>query len=143
MYHRSLFVFLSVSTLKSTFYRKSGFSMFLDNLSLALLEILDKNKYSYKTLAHVCNVSPEFIGKMVRKKASPTIKVLQKICDSLSITPNQLLGVDTSEELSYRSSMRVSDKNHQYPICPRCRANLPRHNQPFCDTCGQKLKWHY
>lgn len=143
MYYRSLFLQLSLCTLKGALYRKRGFSMFLDNLSLSLLEILDKNKYSYKKLAHICNISPEFIGKMVRKEAQPTITVLQKMCESLSTSPNQLLGVNVDKELTYRTPMQISNYKSAYPLCPRCNSALSRHNQPFCDKCGQKLKWNY
>jgi transcriptional regulator with XRE-family HTH domain len=123
--------------------------MFLANLSRSLLEIIEENKLTYEKLANNCDISARYMGKIINCNATPSVKVLQKICNNTNRTPNQLLRIDTNEELSFRSPLRVTEtrtlisnrvKTH-YMICPRCECFLLRHNQLFCCECGQRLKW--
>ena len=123
--------------------------MFLANLSRSLLEIIEENKLTYEKLAHRCNISTRYMSKIINCNATPSVKVLQKICNTTKRTPNQLLRIDTNEELSYRSPLRVTEirtltanrVKTQYMVCPRCECFLMRHNQQFCCECGQKLEW--
>ena len=54
---------------------------------------------------------------------------------------------DNSPE-TFRIPMAVNEirmfSNHTaFSVCPRCRINLEREYQSFCDRCGQALDWKY
>lgn len=125
--------------------------MFLDELSQSLLEIAEREKLSYKTMAHMCEISPRYMGRIIRKKSCPTMKVFQKICNGFKKTPNQMLKVkNNDEELLYREYLVVTtaidyefSKGHSvYAVCPRCEITIEREYQSFCDRCGQRLDWN-
>lgn len=50
---------------------------------------------------------------------------------------------------SYRAPMRVTELKYyplcpdlfSYPICPRCKNDIEREYQSFCEHCGQALNW--
>ena len=74
-----------------------------------------------------------------------------KICIGLEHTPNELLGITTTdEELAHRIAMQVVHYRKcpyfggsftTFPVCPRCKYNIDREYQPFCENCGQKMDW--
>ena len=123
--------------------------MFLDNLSTSLLRFCDENSLTYETASEQCNLSARYFGNIVRRKATPSVVTLEKICIGLETTPNDLLLPDTCQELSYRHPLSVSQirrfhfayEQTEYPICPRCGVALEREYQNFCDRCGQCLDW--
>lgn len=122
--------------------------MFLDDLSNSLLLICERKKYSYETAAELCGISRRYFGKIVCKKAVPSIAVLEKICDGLQHTPNELLGVQ-DHVISYRVSLPVTeistvegvDGMSRFPVCPQCGDVLNREYVNFCSGCGQRLDW--
>lgn len=139
----------SVCTLKTEYDRKCDFMNFLNNLSTALLRTIERDSLSYEKLAHTCDLSVRFITKIIHRQSVPTIKTLQKICESLNCTPNDLLLVSTEDSTSYRVPMLIKDfSTHDYQgeifcfvYCPRCQKILDREFQVFCGECGQKLNW--
>ena len=124
--------------------------MFLDRLSLSILQLCEENKLSYEAASERCGLSARYFGSIVRGNTAPTILTLEKLCVGLGRTPNQLL-LCTSIELgvSSRSPMSVTYiRCHQetfgssnYPVCPCCKATLDREYQAFCDRCGQCFSW--
>ena len=140
------------SMLKTSLDRKCGLSMFLDRLSASLLRICETQRLSYERAAELCGFSSRHFGKIVRKKCSPSLDVLEKIYEAFHITPNELVGI-TSEEhtelLAYRTPMPVttvyrfhfSTGDNVYPVCPQCGSTLEREYQAYCDRCGQCLSW--
>ncbi len=126
--------------------------MFLDNLSSFLLKYIETNNISYEKLALMCDISPEFVGRIIRRQAVPTISIVEKICEHLKVSPNQiLLQNDADRQLYYRVPMKVKDVvtiqyitgSITFAVCPRCKSKLPQRNQMFCNDCGQKLEWDY
>ncbi len=124
--------------------------MFLDNLSVSILQLCDQDKLSYESAAERCDLSSRFFGSIVRRESTPSIITLEKLCTGFDKTPNELLRISpASEALSYRSPMAVSqlkymrslDGINSYPVCPRCQTTLEREYQAYCDRCGQKLDW--
>ena len=133
-----------------TFYRKRGIPMFLDNLSVSLLQLCDSNDLSYERAAERCDLSSRYIGSIARWETAPSIITLEKLCTGFDKTPNELLRISTpSEELAYRCPMSVLHLRRlrstngwtSYPVCPRCGMNLDREYQSYCDRCGQMLDW--
>ncbi len=128
--------------------RKRVFSMFLDALSTALLQICNEENLSYEAAAEKVGCSPEFFGRIIRKRSSPTITYFERLCRGFERTPNQLLGIsDSVDELLHRIPMCVTKMrvipaaNLANPVCPRCNCSLEREYQAFCDRCGQHLLW--
>lgn len=123
--------------------------MFIDNLSLSLMLVCDVKKISQAELAKMCGISTRFLSKVICKRSVPTINSLEKICNSLSMTPNELLINSERNELHYRYAKRVvsvccynnCDKAEYHPVCPMCSYKIDREYQAFCDKCGQKLEW--
>lgn len=125
--------------------------MYLENLSSFLLKYIETNNISYEKLALMCEISPEFVGRIIRRQAVPTINIVEKICEHLKVSPNQILERDIDRQLYYRVPMKVKDVvtvqyitgSITYSICPRCKAKLSQRNQMFCNDCGQKLEWEF
>lgn len=127
--------------------------MFSKKLSSSVLSICDSRNFTYEIASELCDLSPRYFGSIVRGKTSPTVNTLEKLCVAFDRTPNELLGFSTTdEELSYRVTSQVRHYRRQpsfhcscstFPVCPRCRCNLEREYQSFCDRCGQKLGWDY
>lgn len=123
--------------------------MFLDNLSSSLQSICEKQSISQEKLAELCDLSSRFVGKIICKHSVPTLTSLEKMCDALNMTPNDLLLTLAEQELAYRAPKKVDavrcfrkqDEIKAYPICPQCHITMEREYQAFCDRCGQKLDW--
>ena len=140
----------SVCTLKTEYDRKCDFIMnFVNNLADSLLRIIEKDCLSYEKLAHLCELSTRFITKIIHRKSAPTIKTLQKMCESLSCTPNDLLLGYYDNAASYRIAMPIVEfatadylcEETYYPRCPKCKAFIDRDFQEYCSSCGQHLNW--
>ena len=39
-----------------------------------------------------------------------------------------------------KKPIQISPKRHPYFVCPKCMEQIST-NQPYCDDCGQALKW--
>ena len=130
--------------------------MFSKKLSSSVLSICDSGDLSYEAAAELCDLSSRYFGDIARGKTSPTVNTLEKLCNGLNRTPNELLGFPAAgEEFSFRFPRQVIHyRQHPscnpsfatFPVCPRCHCNLEREYQSFCDRCGQKLGWdcfHY
>lgn len=124
--------------------------MFLENLSVSLLQICDEEDIGYAELAERSELSEKFVSKMVRRESAPTLRSLEKLCMGVNKTPDELLMVRApQEELAYRTAMPVTEvkcfilsgRPTGYPVCPRCGMTVEREYQQFCDRCGQKLDW--
>lgn len=130
--------------------------MFSKKLSSSLLSICDSRNLSYEAASELCDLSSRYFGSIARGKTSLTVNTLEKLCITFDRTPNELLGLTTTdEELSYRFPQQVtrfrrdlslSRSCSAFPVCPRCHCSLEREYQSFCERCGQKLGWdcfHY
>ena len=56
------------------------------------------NGMSQKYLANLIGISCQGLHKIEKGEASPRTGTIEKICESLCITPNQLFGVDEINE---------------------------------------------
>lgn len=141
----------NVFALKTSFDRKWVVSTFLDTLSTSILQLCDLHRWSYEIAAEHCELSSRYFGDIVRRKTSPTIRTLEKLCIGFQLLPNDLLIADVPvEELLFRIPMQVTQFCAYYdsmagftvfPVCPRCLDTFEREYQAFCDRCGQKLSW--
>lgn len=61
------------------------------------------NGMSQKYLAKMVGLSSQGLLKIEKRTVSPEISIIEKICDVLCITPNQLLGIEqiTKENSSF------------------------------------------
>lgn len=123
--------------------------MFLDELSVSLLQIGEEENLSYEKIAEKCDLSSKFVGNVIRRKSVPSITSLEKMCTAFNCTPNDILRI-SQKQAEYRSAMPV-EEFHQvpfengttcYPICPRCGGIIDREYQEYCDQCGQRLGWN-
>ena len=130
--------------------KKRGIVMFLENLSVSILQICETEKISYEKASERCNLSSRYFGDIIRKQSTPSILSLEKICTGFELTPNDLLiPSPVQQELSYRKPMKVNTmigyQNSKgityYPICPRCDISFEHDFQNFCSHCGQNLSW--
>lgn len=121
--------------------------MFSENLSAILLQYCHKMGLSQEKLAERCGVSVRYIGRIICQHSAPTIVVLEKLCFSLHMTPNDLLLSMAVNVPSHRQPMEVEafyllpDEEDAYAVCPRCHAIIDREYQAYCDSCGQCLSW--
>ena len=124
--------------------------MFSDTLSTAVLFICETYKLSYEAAAERCAISPRYYGSIARKEVSPTIVVLEKICNGFHLTPNDLLMAPIlRNQFSFRLPMSVRyvqsfpyrGRFTSYPICPQYGITIERGYQRYCDRCGQCLDW--
>lgn len=137
-------------TLKASYDRKRAFKMFLDNLSLSLLQICDTDHLSYEQAAERCDCSSKHFANIVCKRSCPTLKVFENICLGFRKSPNLLLGVGL-DELSFRIPMPVVEVHifplmagsPSFPVCPQCGHALEREYTAYCDSCGQCLSWKH
>lgn len=63
--------------------------MFSDNLSSSLLRLC--GGISYETAAERCGMSARYLGSIIRRRATPSVASLEKLCDGFGVTPNDLL----------------------------------------------------
>lgn len=124
--------------------------MFLDNLSISLLQLCKEKRLTYESASELCDLSSRYFGDIARGHAAPTIVTLEKLCDGLQATPNELLLPNQiCQQLSFRQPMLVihircyheHDRVTIFPVCPKCGISLEREYQAFCDRCGQRLDW--
>lgn len=137
-------------SLKISYDRKRVVSMFSDALSTAVLRLCEINKLSYEAAAERCGISSRYYGSIARREASPTILVLEKLCNGFKLTPNDLLVSPVlGQQLCFRVPAPVThiralpcERGYTtYPICPRCGITFEREYQKYCDRCGQCLNW--
>lgn len=62
-----------------------------------------------------------------RKKAEGQKEVMQVTIEAL-------------EKQIPKKPIQISPKRHPYFVCPKCMEQIST-NQPYCDECGQALKW--
>lgn len=125
--------------------------MFSDALSIAVIQLCQSYHISYRAAAERCGISPRYYVAIARKNASPSIMILEKICNAFELTPNDLLMIPVLQhQLSFRIPMPVTQIQYYYsgfkgfttyPICPKCGITLEREYQSYCDRCGQALGW--
>lgn len=124
--------------------------MFSDALSTAVLRLCEVYDLSYEAAAERCDISSRYYGSIARKEASPTILVLEKICNGFQLTPNDLLMPPVlRQQLRFRLPMPVTHAQGfpcqngftTYPVCPQCGITFEREYQHYCDRCGQCLDW--
>ena len=124
--------------------------MFLSNLSTSILKICDARELTYESASELCKLSSRYFGDIVRRRVTPSIGTLEKICVGFCVTPNDLLLLSNLQELaSYRQPMIVTqvrcypyyESFTGYPVCPRCGRTIEREYQAYCDRCGQCLDW--
>ena len=65
--------------------------MFADNLSVALLKLCDNNKMSQEKFAAECGISKRYFSMIICRHSVPSIEILERICNNLKVTPNDLL----------------------------------------------------
>lgn len=92
--------------------------MFSDNLSARVLRILDEQRLSYEAAAELCGMSSRHLGSIVRRRASPTIDMFERLCRGLGTTPDELL---LGERRSPRA-LRVELQRSGLAGCYCCRA---------------------
>ena len=124
--------------------------MFADTLSIALTTICNTQKISYSAAAEICGISKGYFIRIAKREVSPTIQMLEKICNGLCLTPNDLLiSPVLQNQLHYRIPMYITHVQSvlygkgytTYPICPRCGSLIEREYQHNCGHCGQCLSW--
>ena len=139
-----------IHTLKASYERKRAIKMFLDNLSMSILQLCDSHKLSYEEASERCKLSSRYFGAVARGKAAPTILTLEKLCVGFDLTPNELLIPSVIwREMSFRKPLPVTQiRCHHslggitsFPVCPQCGITMEREYQSFCDRCGQRLSW--
>ena len=115
--------------------------MFSKNLSIALLKIMDQKNLSQESLAEICDLSPRFVGNIIRQKQSIGLDSFEKICSSLELDPNDLLLKDNDTKAIPVKSILYIDETLFFPICPNCKITIEREYQAYCDRCGCRLSW--
>ena len=122
--------------------------MYSDALSTSLLQLCEMERLSYETAAERIGCSSRYFGRLIRKESSPTLKILERICEGFQQTPNEILRLfDKPGEILYRLPLLVDtvraypDADLAFPVCPRCGKTMEREYQRYCDRCGQSLSW--
>ena len=83
--------------------------MSLDALSVSLLQLCDRERLSCEDAAERIGCSSRYFGQLVRRKSSPSLRILEKICAGFHLTPNEILRIyDASREILYRISLQVN-----------------------------------
>lgn len=120
--------------------------MFANNLSAALLKVLDERNLTQTELAEASNLSDKCINRVIRGKEVPKIATLEQLCTALEITPNDLLlpanftntetkAVTKTEKVSLNGIVKFK------PVCPHCGRLLESENMFCCNHCSGKLSW--
>ena len=124
--------------------------MFSETLSTTVLRLCELHKLSFESAAERCGISSKHYGSIAKMKTTPSILVLEKICNGFQLTPNDLLiSPSLRQQMGFRLPMTVTHVQKvpyqngftTYPICPRCGISFEREYQRFCDRCGQCLQW--
>lgn len=120
--------------------------MFKDNLSEALLKLIEEKNITQEKLAEACNLSFRYVNKIIGRKSAPTITSLEKICSTYDITPNELLlpaGFDKTEAkpVTQVKPINTGNRTEYHPVCPHCGKLLKTENIAFCNYCSGKLSW--
>lgn len=127
--------------------------IFLDNLSASLLQLCDEFNLTYESASERCNISSRYFGDIARRKTTPSVSTLEKLCVGFERTPNELLLISDTDMQSmsrFRHPMPVCRIHYfrrphgldGFPVCPQCAITMEREYQRFCDRCGQSLDWH-
>lgn len=121
--------------------------MFSDNLSLALLKLIEEKNISQEALAEACNLSPRFVGKVIRGHAVPTVTSLEKMCAALEVNPDELLlpKIEGDKLTPLKVTQVICSKQNANitikPICPNCHVAMKAEKLTHCERCGQRLSW--
>lgn len=118
--------------------------MFSKNLSAALLRIIDEREMTQEDLAEICDLSPRFIGNIIRGHSSMRLDTFEKLCSGLDVTPDQILIPDkhpTDCAATQVTHVLYNENTGGYPICPVCKRTIEREYQSFCERCGTRLGW--
>ena len=73
-------------------------------LGAALKEIREVNSLTIKQLSVKSGVDASYITKIENGKRTPSLEVLSKVCDSLSISVGSLIVLSEASELNEHSS---------------------------------------
>ena len=65
--------------------------MFSANLSASILRICEEQNLTYKRVCDYCGVSLRHFENIVAGRASPTIRIFEKLCCGLSTAPDEFL----------------------------------------------------
>ena len=125
---------------------KRGIQMFKDNLSEALLKLIEEKNITQEKLAEASNLSFRYVNKIIGRKSSPTITSLEKICSAYDITPNELLLPADSDKANAKPVTQIDiintgNSSECHPVCPHCGKILKAENIAFCNHCSGKLSW--
>lgn len=122
--------------------------MFKNNLSSALLNLLEEKNISQERLARESNITLRQISNIINRHSNLNISSLEKLCVALDITPNDLLlpknteiGTAAKEVVEIRYHSGNAHKKYS-PVCPHCDKCLPTEYTAYCDYCFGKLSWH-
>lgn len=120
--------------------------MFKDNLSKALLNLIEEKKLTQEKLAEVSNLSTRYVNKIIGRKAKPSLESLEKICVGLEITPNELLlpanfKDSVIKEVTKTAPNAINGTVKYKPVCPHCGKLLESENMFCCSYCFGKLSW--
>lgn len=122
--------------------------MFLDNLSVSLLQLCDAEHLSYERASERCGCSSKHFANIVCKRTHPSLGIFEQICIGFHETPNHLLGIE-ERDFSFRIPMPVQEVHvypsipdrPAFPVCPKCGQVLDREYLQYCSNCGQRLSW--
>lgn len=126
-------------------------SIFSENLSESILQILQDKGLTYEAAANLCGFTSRHLSNIIRGRSSPSLEIFEKICVSLRQSPNDLLGLPSASpelaSLIAASVIVVVDRicpDGSFitaALCPFCGAELEHPQFAFCPFCGQKLLW--
>ena len=104
--------------------------MFLDNLSDSLRSLCAERNLSHEIAAEQCGISTRFFGDIIRKKCSPSLNTLEKLCRGFDKPPNELLRIQPEKsESACASSLSVYDLRNIHP------SELEKTLLPLCQKC--------
>ena len=106
--------------------------MFLDNLSDSLRGLCAERRLSHEAAAEHCGISTRFFGDIVRKKCSPSLNTLEKLCQGFGKTPNELLKIDP-----YTAKSACPASLSVYTLHSMKPSELKKTLLPFCEKCAE------